>query len=55
MSDDWRKAYLQFGCQWVEPLEYLPCPGSVSCSRVISKTGDDDKDEGPTYPKEMSQ
>jgi hypothetical protein len=52
MTEDWRKSYSQFGCQWIEG-EYLPCPGSVECSRAIKK-GDDDKDEGPTYPIEVN-
>ena len=53
MTEDWRKAYLQFGCQWVEPIEYLPCPGSVPCSKAACK-GDGDKDEGPDWDERMT-
>ena len=53
MPDDWRKAYAQYGCQWVEPLEYIPCPGSIDfCKLKVYPEPDDEKDEGPTYPRE---
>ena len=54
MTDDWRKAYSQFGCQWVEPIEYLPCPGSIKCETAVRYSGDDEEDEGPTYPREVN-
>ena len=55
MIEDWRKAYSQFGCQWIEG-EYLPCPGSIDfCKLKVYPKPDDDKEEGPTYPKEKSQ
>jgi hypothetical protein len=52
MTDEWRKLYSQSGYQYVEPIEYLPCPWSVPCAKAIRKAGDEDKDEGPTYPRE---
>ena len=51
--DDWRIMYLQTGCKYVEPPEYLPCPGSASCAMAIKQAGKgDEEDEGPTYPRE---
>jgi len=44
MIEDWRKAYSQFGCQWID-----------FCKLKVYPKPDDDKEEGPTYPKEKSQ
>jgi len=53
-DDDWEKAYRQHGKAYVEPLEYLPCPGSVRCCQAISKGDDEPEDDGPSYPVETN-
>ena len=35
--DEWRLAYQQSSRYLVEPVEYLPCPGSVPCSKAATK------------------
>ena len=53
MDDDWKKAYRQHGRPYIEPLEYLPCPGSVRCKHAIVKD-DEPEDDGPSYPVEVN-
>jgi len=35
--DDWRIAYQQTGKPYIEPLAYIPIPGSIECRRATKK------------------
>ena len=48
--ESWQASYRVYGHQYVEPLEYLPCPGSVRFRELKCYP----EDEGPTYPVEVN-
>jgi hypothetical protein len=52
MMDDWQSKYKP---QVIEPLEYLPCPGSVSCAKATSRSDDDEEVDDDLYPAEMCE
>jgi hypothetical protein len=54
--DDWRRSYRQTGKPYIEPLEYLPAPGSVACRLAVKKSCDDDEEvDDDLYPVEMCE
>lgn len=52
-NETWREQYKKTGHRYIEPEEYRPCPGSLTCRAAIMQSDPPDPvpDDGPTWPK----